>query len=111
MTTFADGPAQGKTLMLKRAPYFLRVVVDEAGKVDALDQPEDSPRPGETCYVYTCRGVLGSTSVRKTGGRGGIYPIADYMLSKTQPDAITMRQNARWVEWCERNRPSWMKLT
>ena len=52
MTTFQDGPAKGKILMLKRAARFLRVVVDGSGTVDALDQLDDQPGADEKIYAY-----------------------------------------------------------
>jgi len=58
MTTFEDGPAKGQHLSLQRAPKFLRVVED-GGKWDALDQPTDEPRPGETLYAYRISSEVG----------------------------------------------------
>jgi hypothetical protein len=52
MTTFEDGPAKGQTLMLQRAPLFLRVVIDPSGKVDALDQLTDKPASNEKIFAY-----------------------------------------------------------
>ena len=53
MIQFLDGPAAGHPMRLRRAPIFLRVVVDEkTGEVDALDQINDSPRPGEAMHAY-----------------------------------------------------------
>jgi len=43
MTRFLDGPAQGETLMLRRAPILLRVTRDPMGNFDGLDQLDDRP--------------------------------------------------------------------
>lgn len=51
MTTFKDGPAEGRTLLLRRAPTLLRVV-QEDGEFDALDQLNDEPGPRESIYCY-----------------------------------------------------------
>ena len=45
-----DGPCAG-TYSVRRAPYFLRAVRFESVQ-DVLDQLHDSPRLGETVYVY-----------------------------------------------------------
>lgn len=48
-----DGPAAGTHLALRRAPVFLRIVIDRrSGKVDALDELDDTPREGEGLHVY-----------------------------------------------------------
>lgn len=53
MFSFLDGPAKGSSLNLARAPVFLSVVIDSrGGKIDALDQLNDTPHPCEPIYVY-----------------------------------------------------------
>jgi hypothetical protein len=52
MVRFLDGPAKGKALALQRAPLLLRVVIAEAGNIDALDQPDDMPTQHERVTVY-----------------------------------------------------------
>jgi hypothetical protein len=103
MTSFTNGPAQDQTLMLKRAPIFLRVVQDNAGKFDALDQPEDTPRPGEKLYAYRIREKPGGChlSIRCRGKRGGgFYTIASYELVEVQPDQAFMADANHWGAWC-----------
>lgn len=102
MTTFLDGPAKGKTLMLKRAARFLRVVEND-GSFDALDQPCDVPTPNEKLYAYTVVGDVGHCHIHASRGRGGFYPIANYKLVEAQPTEAEMRDNASWRAWCERN--------
>ena len=55
MITFFDGPAAGQVLACRRAPVFLRVVKSRT-KWDALDQPGDTPNPGEHLYAYLLPG-------------------------------------------------------
>ena len=104
MTTFKDGPAQGRHLMLRRGPVFLRVTRDRAGECDALDQLDDSPRPDEQMTVYrlTERPGICHLSTRGKGGKrfGGIFVRANYALCETQPDDSIMRDNALWASWC-----------
>lgn len=58
MITFLDGPAANQTLMLKRIPKLLRVVLEKTGGIDALDQLEDVPNDDETIVVYRRRDDL-----------------------------------------------------
>jgi len=100
MTTFTDGPAKGKTLMLKRAARFLRVV-ESFGKFDALDQPGDRPTPSEKLYAYEIVESPGMAHINCGRGRGsGFYPVASYALVKEQPSDEQMRDAKQWHEWC-----------
>jgi len=83
MTRFLDGPAAGKTLSLSYAPMYLRVVIDPKGNVDALDAPDDSPRPGEIVHLYRRHGPVTTGFIAgrdpKTGKRfGRRFSAADY---------------------------------
>lgn len=103
MTKFQDGPAKGKTLMLKRSPIFLRVVTVR-DSVDALDQPDDRPRKGEVCFAYILTGKPGSCHIKAAKGRSGFYPIAEYRLAPSQPNQRVMHDDGLWSVWCEANR-------
>lgn len=106
MTRFLDGPAVTKTLCIRRAPAFLRVVVDDhaSGGVDALDQLEDEPTASERLFAYQLTERPGGMFVNAKGSRGGFFPIATYRLVAIQPDDATMRNNASWAQWTEDNR-------
>lgn len=99
MTSFLDGPAAGHTLMLRRTPVYLRVVIDRKGKVDALDQLTDTPAAGETCHCYVLARKLGACHIRAGKGRSGFYPVAEYRYRKAQPDQKVMLSNRDWAEW------------
>lgn len=101
MTRFIDGPAKGQKLMLKRAAFFMRVV-EENGKWDALDQPGDSPRPGEKLYAYKVQGEVGMCHINMGSKGGGFYPMAEYRMVDPQPSDAEMREYSAWVAWCER---------
>ena len=98
MTSFIDGPASSAGLMLRRAPYLLRVVIDrETGKIDALDQLEDEPTETEDIHVY----VLAREPFRAhiCRGRGsGYYELGIY---RHVPDAPVeeLRETAAWRAW------------
>lgn len=103
MTTFEDGPAIGKTLMLRRAPLFLRVVVNEnTGEVDALDQPDDSPRLDEVLYAYVLTEAPHWAHFRAAKGRGGFFNGGKYKLVQPQPSMEKMAGKTLWARWCER---------
>jgi len=104
MTTFHGGPAQGKPLMLRRCPTFLRVVIAD-GKVDALDQIEDTPSSNETVHVYHRQPGAMMNAVHLNTGRkpgGGWFCRADYKLNDTQPSDNEARDSVLWRQWCER---------
>jgi hypothetical protein len=104
VTTFKDGPAEGLKLLLRRAPIFIRAVVDEGGEMDVLDDPGDATRPGEVPYTYRRLNKPFTFFVSERGPRGnrtgGQFVGADYALHEIQPDRGTMTDNARWQKWC-----------
>ncbi|MEM1083255.1 MAG: hypothetical protein AAGI48_03970 [Verrucomicrobiota bacterium] len=103
MTRFIDGPAKGKTLMLRRAPLLLRVVIDRDSKVvDALDQLDDEPRLTEEIHVYRVKGTVGSCFISTRPRRaGGVYAIAEYEYYRDQPGE-SVRSRVAWRTWCRR---------
>lgn len=103
MTTFEFGPAHGQTLLLKRAPFFLRVVRTPAGKFDALDQLNDQPDAQETITVYRKLSESGWVHVCGRGGGAvsGRFVIARYRLHGEQPADETARSVREWRKWCE----------
>jgi hypothetical protein len=98
MTTFQDGPAHGVTLMLRRAPYFLRVTHD-GNKYDALDQPTDSPRADETLHLYRITARPSACHIRAKNG-GGFYAMANYAFVTPQPPDAILRDNEAYAKWC-----------
>lgn len=99
MIRFCGGPAHGKCLDLRRAPLFLRVVIDKDGTVDALDQVADEPSPTETTHVYVRNGDVGR-GLACTRGKGCIpFVTAEYHYSPDQPTDEEIRDNARWQAW------------
>ena len=103
MLNLLDGPAQG-SFFVRRAPYFLRAVVQSdmlvEGEKDVLDQPEDQPAADERVYVYQ----LDTTKEIGTmfiDGKAihGQYVIADYHFIP-DVDGETLRDTATWQKWC-----------
>lgn len=103
MTKFENGPAHGVTLMLKRAPTYLRVVMNSQGNFDALDQLHDTPTKEESLFAYKLHGSVGSVHLN-TGGKpgGGLFTVATYQYVESQPLDETMRCKQNWWAWCER---------
>ncbi len=102
MVTFVDGPAKGALLTLRRAPVFLRVVIDSGCKVDALDQVDDTPRPDEAVHVYRLAGEVGTSIVCRRGKGCQTSVSAEYRLNPSQPGTEVARDTGRWQEWCEK---------
>lgn len=107
-TTFIDGPAAGASLMLHRAPVYLRVVIDaSSGGVDALDQLDDVPAPGESLHAYQwdhADPALSRFHIRCSRGSktpSGWYESANYRLVPDQPSDEIMRDVSKWREWCQ----------
>lgn len=101
MTSFEGGPAGGATLLLRRAPVFLRVVIGPRGKVDALDQLEDVPADGETVHVYERFGPRGHVCLRP----GGCHEYGTYR-HLPHVDGELLRDTAAWRAWASTARPS-----
>jgi hypothetical protein len=107
MTKFIDGPAAcdaAQGLCLRRAPRFLRVVVDSAGKWDALDQLDDKPKLNETIHVYELVANDGWIHLQRVDSRGrrcgGTYQRATYRYHST-PDRKIVAVKTQWQAWCE----------
>lgn len=105
MTRFLDGPAEGTTLMLRRAPFLLRAVRDADGAWDALDQLEDQPKPDETIVVY--RMVSGPSRMHVNRGRHGCawYEGGDYRVLEPQPADDVIRERDAWQRWAQAEAP------
>ena len=109
-TTFIDGSAAGTILRCARAPMMLRVVVGSDGAIDALDQLTDSPREGESVFVYMMKGPPEPTGFwdgrdPKTNRRiGGPFASVAYKLLPDQPSPDRLRTRDAWSSWCEENR-------
>lgn len=103
-----DGPAAGTYLGLHRCPVYLRVVIDRTtGKVDALDQLDDAPRPGEALHVYqgdppTLFALRADIIVCVRGEHGGLAAAATakgeyHHLADV--DGEHLRGTATWRAW------------
>ncbi len=100
MITFLDGPAEGARLNLRRAPIFLRVVLDASGEIDALDQLDDEPRPTEAIHVYSRTGPP-SRGIACTRGHGcHPFVVAEYRYWQGQPSEDVLRNTEKWQAWC-----------
>jgi hypothetical protein len=97
MTKFLDGPAKGQVLALHTSPPFLRVTLGADGKFDALDRPEDTPRPDERLFAYKLVENLGMCHVNMGRGRGGFYPMSKYSFIESQPFEHELRSG--WEKW------------
>jgi hypothetical protein len=98
MLKLKGGPAEG-TYLVKRAPQFLRGVVNAGGLKDVLDQPGDKPEEGETVAVYQRIGEISHIHLRMADRRKtGFYVCAEYVW---MPDveAGTVKRTSDWEAW------------
>jgi hypothetical protein len=103
MTTFRDGPAEGVFLSLRRSPLYIRVVRNQVGEWDALDQLDDTPAAGETLFAYRLDGepVVAMVDGVRNGRRCGWREVmAWYDVVAEQPDRDVMANTAEWRAWC-----------
>lgn len=101
MMKLVDGPAKG-TYMCKRAPLYLRAVVNiGGGKGDVLDQPGDEPHGYELVYVYRRIGEARNVHLSMADRRkSGFYAQAQYEWM----DAVLgeeLRETVTWQRWVE----------
>lgn len=105
MSKFHQGPADGQSLMLARAPRFLRVVVGPNNKIDALDQLTDTPAETEEIHVYEIQTEPVAAFIDGTGkdGRrfGRAVQIADYAWLPEQPADHEVRTTEAWQAWVQ----------
>jgi hypothetical protein len=106
--SFAGGPANGRALLLHRAPRFLRVTFrPEDDYLDALDRLDDKPNDDEQLVVYRLVGEVGVAMMTvvdpHTRKRQGLtVRTVNYQIFGIQPDEPTMRCTAAWRKWtCE----------
>lgn len=101
MIMFQDGPAAGAVLDLRRAPVFLRVVIDRnTNEVDALDRLEDRPALGEDVHVYRRIGKAETYHIKcSPPAASGWRSRAKYQLHDEQPADHVARDRKSWEEW------------
>lgn len=106
-TKFLDGPAAGEVLALRFAPVLLRVVRSPRGNWDALDQPDDEPRPRERIHVYRLARPAQYMFVRASKrSESGRFALAEYRVHDVQPPDELLRNNAAWAVWAEALAPA-----
>lgn len=96
-----DGPAAGLELDLRRCPMYLRLVQDTmALKWDALDQPDDTPGPSETVYVYRRRPGTGGVvfACTRRSSRDPRFEHGDYE-HMPEVDGEALRDTDGWRTW------------
>jgi hypothetical protein len=103
MIRFLDGPAEGQTLLLKRAPDLLRAVLKPDGRWDALDQLHDTPASNERIVVYRRHGAAHSVHVNMGRNGSGFYALAEYHVVDPQPSDDEVRATVAWRAWARRH--------
>ena len=98
MLELLDGPCKS-TFLVKRAPQFLRAVINKKGVTDVLDQVDDTPEVGETVYVYRLEGGASWVHIKGARGISGFYAMAKYHYLP-DVDGQSLRDNVTWRKWC-----------
>ena len=107
MIKIIDGIAGGAELQLRRAPTLLRVVIDDEGNVDALDQLDDTPKPDELIIVYITKTHPSYCHIKSQKKElNGFWAIATYRVFEHQPDDEVLRDNKQWRAWAVAHAPS-----
>ncbi len=103
MIQLLDGPCAGDYLV-KRAPMFLRAVLDpRTGEKDLLDLVDDKPKQKEKIYVYQLEGRAGWIHLKMTSrSQSGYYALGKY---KYLPDidGELVRDTAAWQAWATKH--------
>lgn len=110
MLTFLDGPLQGRTLMARRAPFFVRATLSGGTQADVLDMLDDTPRHAEEVHVYHLDNRPSVVFVRAgKPSQGGRFETGTYRLSPVQPADAVARDNKEWCIWCVEQWEAWGK--
>lgn len=102
MTSFEGGPADGQTLSLHAARFYLRVTENPRARkyrFDALDQPRDVAEPHELIYIYQLTAEPNWYHLKGSKGISGYWPQATYRYWNEQPEQAVLRDEAQWREW------------
>lgn len=97
MITLRDGPAAG-SYAVKRAPLYLRAVVDRSRARDVLDQLDDTPRGTERVHIYQRVGEAGALHLNRGRHGSGFYALGTYRhLPEVEGDEL--RETTAWRQW------------
>ena len=93
-----DGPCAG-TYMVKRAPMFLRAVINLKQEKDVLDQVADYPHEDEVVHVYKLESGAGQVHLHMSPrSKSGWYALGNYRyLPDVQGEQL--RDNTAWQAW------------
>ncbi len=97
MIELKGGVCEG-TYMVKRAPIYLRAVIDNEGKRDVLDLLEDTPKENESVHIYRLEGEAGVVHLNFGGGKGGWYALGNYH-HMPNIEGEFLRSNNEWQKW------------
>lgn len=92
LVLFEDGPAKGASLTLRRTPIYLRVVKELDGRIDALDQPDDTLNLGDVIFIY--KKVPGAAGHVCTRGRGCFHTFTYRLTDEIDPEGME-----DWEKW------------
>ena len=98
------GMFRGPSLRLERLPRFLRFVVrgSDWKTLDALDQLDDKPEPGETVIAaeWTRKTTVHIDRVKDGKRIGEWLDEVTYEYVEPQPSQDVLRDSEAWHQWC-----------
>jgi hypothetical protein len=97
--TLIGGPAAG-VYMVKRAPLYLRAVVDKVtAEKDVLNELADEPSANETVSIYKREGEATTVHLLMSPRKlSGWYMLAKYKFLD-DVDGEPLRETAAWRTW------------
>jgi hypothetical protein len=100
------------SLLLRRAPLFLRVVRDSRTLGwDALDQLADVPQPDEQLFIYRRVSDVGRIHVDRARRHGGSIWAAVATYEYVKDADVDARDTRKWQTWCWRQKLGLKRLT
>lgn len=98
MLNLLDGPCKG-SFLVKRAPEYLRAVIDGKGEANVLDLVDDTPEPTEKVHVYHIEGTANWFHLLMSPrSKSGWYMMANYR-HMPEVDGEKLRDNTDWQKW------------
>lgn len=85
MTTLLDGPAEGKVVVMRRHPHYIRIAWMPDATWEPLDLLDAVPDDDADLFAYS----------RPKGS-----PASAYRMHVPQPAEFQLRDTAAWQEWC-----------
>ena len=99
MMRLTDGPAEGQSFRISRAPLFVRIV-EGPGGWDILNMLDDRIQENERPYCYVWQDIPTVAHFRQKTGSGW-RALGLYRLFEPQPRLEIMMDQDKWEAWVD----------